>query len=244
MTRAPYQILVIEDEPGIREALRVVLVREGYRVIEAPTAARAQIEARTHKPDLLIVDLGLPDGDGLDLIRRIRAWSSIPIVVLSARTLEEQKIAALDAGADDFVTKPFSAPELLARVRAGLRRGARGTSGDAPLVFGSVRVDLAARRAHGVGGEIHLTPVEFRLLESLARRGGMVVPQRELLHAVWGPGRAQDTRGLRVFINSVRAKIEPDPRRPRYLVTETGIGYRLCPDESVESSGQHPAGGG
>ncbi|MDE2295673.1 MAG: response regulator [Gammaproteobacteria bacterium] len=237
MTRAPHQILIIEDEPGIREALRVLLVREGYRAIEAPNAARAQIETRNHKPDLLIVDLGLPDGDGLDLIRRIRTWSSLPIVVLSARTLEEQKIAALDAGADDFVTKPFSAPELLARVRAGLRRGARATAGDAPLAFGAVRVDLAGRRTHGAHGEIHLTPVEYRVLESLARRGGMVVPQRMLLREVWGPDRAQDTRGLRVFINSLRAKIEPDPRRPRYLVTETGIGYRLCPDEVGEDTG-------
>ena len=234
MTRAPYQILIVEDEPGIREALRVLLVREGYRVIEAATAARAQIEARNNKPDLLVVDLGLPDGDGLELIPRIRTWSPVPIVVLSARTLEEQKIAALDAGADDFVTKPFSAPDLLARVRAGLRRGARSASGDAPLAFGAVTVDLVARRSHGAHGEIHMTPVEYRLLESLARRGGMVVPQRVLMHEVWGPDRAQDTRGLRVFINSLRAKIEPDPRRPRYLVTETGIGYRLCPDETAE----------
>ena len=236
MTRAPHQILIIEDEPGIRETLRVMLVREGYRAIEASTAARAQIEARSHKPDLLIVDLGLPDGDGLDLIRRIRTWSPVPIVVLSARTLEQQKIAALDAGADDFVTKPFSAPELLARVRAGLRRGARATSGDVPLHFGTVRVDLVARRTQGAHGEIHLTPIEYRVLESLARRGGMVVPQRVLLREVWGPDRAQDTRGLRVFISSLRAKIEPDPRRPRYLVTETGIGYRLCPEEAAEEA--------
>ena len=236
MTRAPHQILIIEDEPGIRETLRVMLVREGYRAIEASTAARAQIEARSHKPDLLIVDLGLPDGDGLDLIRRIRTWSPVPIVVLSARTLEQQKIAALDAGADDFVTKPFSAPELLARVRAGLRRGARATSGDVPLHFGTVRVDLVARRTQSAHGEIHLTPIEYRVLESLARRGGMVVPQRVLLREVWGPDRAQDTRGLRVFISSLRAKIEPDPRRPRYLVTETGIGYRLCPEEAAEEA--------
>ena len=241
MTREPHQILIIEDEPVIREVLRVLLVREAYRVIEAPTAARAQIEARNHKPDLLIVDLGLPDGDGLDLIRRIRAWSSIPIVVLSARTLEEQKIAALDAGADDFVTKPFSAPELLARVRAGLRRGARAPSGDAPLGFGAVQVDLAVRRTHGAHAEIHLTPVEYRVLESLARRGGMVVPQRVLLREVWGPDRGQDTRGLRVFISSLRAKIEPDPRRPRYLVTETGIGYRLCPDDAADAATAGPS---
>ena len=236
MTRAPHQILVIEDEQGLREALRVLLVREGYRTIEAATAERAQIEARNHKPDLLIVDLGLPDGDGLELIPRIRAWSPVPIVVLSARTLEEQKIAALDAGADDFVTKPFSAPELLARVRAGLRRGARAPSGDVPLGFGAIRVDLVARRTHGAHGEIHLTPVEYRVLESLARRGGMVVPQRVLLREVWGPDRAQDMRGLRVFISSLRVKIEPDPRRPRYLVTETGIGYRLCPDDPVDAA--------
>ncbi|HUY83320.1 MAG TPA: response regulator [Steroidobacteraceae bacterium] len=232
MTNAPHRILIIEDEAAIREVLRVILEREGYRTIDAESAARAQIEARNHKPDLLIVDLGLPDGEGADLIRRIRAWSAVPIVVLSARALEEQKIAALDAGADDYVTKPFSPPELLARVRAGLRRNARTTEGYAPLAFAGVRVDLVARQARDAQGEwLHLTPIEYRLLESLARRGGMVVPQRLLLREVWGPDRTEDARSLRVFVASLRAKLEPDPRRPHYLLTETGIGYRLCQDE-------------
>ncbi len=233
MTNAQHRILVIEDEAAIREVLRVILEREGYRTIDAENAARAQIEARNHKPDLLIVDLGLPDGEGIDLIRRIRTWSAVPIVVLSARALEQQKIAALDAGADDYVTKPFSSPELLARVRVGLRRNARTTEGYAPLAFGGARVDLVARQARDAQGEpLHLTPIEYRLLESLARRGGMVVPQRSLLREVWGPDRSEDARSLRVFVSSLRGKLEPDPRRPHYLLTETGIGYRLCQDEA------------
>ncbi|MDE2305003.1 MAG: response regulator [Gammaproteobacteria bacterium] len=226
-----YQVLVIEDEAGIRDALRVLLLGEGYRVIEAATAMRAEVEARAHKPDLLLVDLGLPDGEGLDLIPRVRAWSPMPIIVLSARAAEDQKIAALDAGADDYVTKPFSAPELLARVRVALRRGAGIEARRAPLRFGALRVDLASRRASGPAGELHLTPLEYRLLECLARQGGMVVRQRQLLCEVWGPDRVEDARSLRVFISSLRSKLEIDPRRPRHLLTEPGIGYRLRADE-------------
>lgn len=231
MTQAVYQVLVIEDEAGIRDALRVLLLGEGYRVIEAATAMRAEVEARAHKPDLLLVDLGLPDGEGLDLIPRVRAWSPMPIIVLSARAAEDQKIAALDAGADDYVTKPFSAPELLARVRVALRRGAGIEARRAPLRFGALRVDLASRRASGPAGELHLTPLEYRLLECLARQGGMVVRQRQLLCEVWGPDRVEDARSLRVFISSLRSKLEIDPRRPRHLLTEPGIGYRLRADE-------------
>jgi two-component system KDP operon response regulator KdpE len=162
-----HQVLVVEDEPGIRRVLRVLLEAEHYRVVEAETAARADNEARTHKPDLLVVDLGLPDGSGLDVIRGVRAWSPVPIVVLSARTMEEQKVAALDAGADDYVTKPFSAPELLARIRAALRRNVRTATQAPELRLGPVEIDLARRTASGPGGEIRLTPLEYRVLECL-----------------------------------------------------------------------------
>jgi two-component system, OmpR family, KDP operon response regulator KdpE len=232
MTQAMHQILIIEDEPAIRTVLRVLLEAQGYRCIEADTAMRAEIEARSHKPDLLLIDLGLPDGDGLTVIRRVRAWSQVPIVVLSARTMEEQKIAALDAGADDYVTKPFSAPELLARLRAGLRRDLRGAAPGAALRFGPLEVDLSRREARNSGAEMHFTPLEYRLLACLARHLGSIVTQRQLIREVWGPERQDDSRSLRVCIKNLRAKLEPDPRQPRYLVTETGVGYRLRADEA------------
>jgi two-component system KDP operon response regulator KdpE len=225
-----HQVLVIEDEPGIRNVVRVLLETERYRVVEAENAARGEVEARTHKPDLLLVDLGLPDGDGITLIRRVRAWSPVPIIVLSARTMEEQKIAALDAGADDYVTKPFSAPELLARVRAGLRRNVRGTESLSALQLGPVRIDLGRRGATKGDDEVRLTPLEYRVLESLARNAGMIVTQPQLIREVWGPNRSDDTRNLRVTIRNLRQKLEPDPRSPRYLLTEAGVGYRLKVD--------------
>jgi len=229
MTVAMHQVLAIEDEPGIRAILRALLESEHYRFVEAETAARGEIEARSHKPDLLLVDLGLPDGDGLNLIRRIRTWSPVPIIVLSARTMEEQKIAALDAGADDYVTKPFSAPELLARVRAALRRNVR--SGDSTVLkLGPTQIDLTRREARGPSGEVHLTPLEYRLLESLSRHAGLIVRQTQLIREVWGPERQDDTRSLRVCVKNLRGKIEPDPHAPRYLITEAGLGYRLRTD--------------
>ena len=259
MTRAMYQVLIVEDEPEIRRVLRVLLETESYRIIEAESMARGEIETRSHKPDLLLVDLGLPDGDGLKLIRRIRSWSPVPIVVVSARAMEEQKIAALDAGADDYVTKPFSAPELLARVRAALRRGARGADQLPILKFGDATVDLTRREATlanggdladaagspdagsaaGAGGsadagdpaEVHLTPLEYRVLDSLARHAGLIVTQAQLIREVWGPERLGDTRSLRVCMKNLRAKLEPDPKRPRYLITEAGLGYRLRSDD-------------
>jgi two-component system KDP operon response regulator KdpE len=225
-----HQILAVEDDPDIRRILRALLEGDQYRFIEAETAERGEIEARSHKPDLLLVDLGLPDGNGIDLIRRIRAWSPVPIIVLSARTMEEQKIAALDAGADDYVTKPFSTPELLARVRAALRRNVRGAEQTALLRLGEVQIDLTRRETHGPHGELHLTPLEYRVLESLARHTGLIVRQAQLIREVWGPERQGDTGSLRVCMKNLRTKVEPDPRRPRYLVTEAGLGYRLRAD--------------
>jgi two-component system KDP operon response regulator KdpE len=225
-----HQVLVIEDEPEIRNVLRVLLEAEGYRFVEADTAMRAEIEARSHKPDLLLVDLGLPDGDGLKVIRKVRGWSPVPIIVLSARTMEEQKIAALDAGADDYVTKPFSAPELLARVRAALRRNVRGADQTSVLHLKDIKVDMARRETHGPEGEIHLTPLEYRVLECLARHLGSIVIQNQLVREVWGPERLGDTRSLRVCVKNLRNKLEPDPRKPRYIVTEAGLGYRLRAD--------------
>lgn len=230
MTQAMHRILVIEDDAAIRNVLRVLLEADNYRVTEADTAARAGIEARSHKPDLLLVDLGLPDGDGLTVIRQVREWSPVPIIVLSARTMEEQKIAALDAGADDYVTKPFSAPELLARLRAALRRGARSAERNAMLHLGATRVDLALRTVSRADAEIHLTPLEFRVLECLARQAGSIVTQGQLLREVWGPEHSEDTRNLRVCVKNLRHKLEPEPSRPRHLLTETGLGYRLCVD--------------
>ena len=227
MTDAMHQILVVEDDAAIREVLRVLLTAENYRVVTAESARRAEIEARSHKPDLLLVDLGLPDVDGIEVVRRVRAWSPVPIVVLSARTQETQKIAALDAGADDYVTKPFSAAELLARVRAALRRNVRGTEQVATLRVGVADIDLARRSAAGPDGELHLTPLEYRVLECLVRHAGMIVRPQQLLREAWGPDKDGDTRTLRVCIQHLRAKLEPDPQRPKFLVTETGLGYRL-----------------
>jgi two-component system KDP operon response regulator KdpE len=225
-----YHILIIEDEPAIRTILRAVLGGEGYSLIEADTGARAEIEARKHKPDVLLLDLGLPDIDGVTIIRHVREWSPVPIIVLSARTTEDQKIAALDAGADDYITKPFSAPELLARVRAGLRRNARDSDHISVLNLGPVQIDLTRRICHGPRGPIHLTNFEYLVLGCLARQTGLVVQQSQLLREVWGPDGLDDARNLRVCIRNLRNKLESNPSRPRYLVTETGLGYRLWVD--------------
>ena len=232
MTRAMYQVLIVEDDPDIRKVLRVLLETDAYRVVEAENGVRGEIEVRSHKPDLAVVDLGLPDGDGLKLIQKIRSWSPVPILVVSARTLEEQKIAALDAGADDYVTKPFSAPELLARVRAALRRSARSPDHLPSLKFSGTTVDLTRREAtHTDGTSIHLTPLEYRVLDCLARHAGLIVTQTQLIREVWGPERLGDTRSLRVCMKNLRAKLEADPKRPEHLVTEAGLGYRLRTEE-------------
>jgi two-component system KDP operon response regulator KdpE len=237
VTEAMFLVLIVEDDAGIRGVLRTLLESQHYRVVEAESAARGAVEARSHRPDLAIIDLGLPDRDGLSLIREIRRFSPLPILVLSARTMEQDKIAALDAGADDYVAKPFSAPEMLARVRAALRRNVRGGEQLPLLRLGPVTVDLTRRTAHGPDGSLHLTPLEFRVIDCLARNAGMIVTQTQLIREVWGPDRLGDSRGLRSYIKMLRQKLEPDPRQPRYLITEAGIGYRLHTDDSTPAGG-------
>ena len=219
-------ILVVEDEPDIRQFLRSSLGAEGYRVVESPNGRRGTLDAGMHKPDLAIVDLGLPDFDGVEVIRRIREWSPMPILVLSARIQEHSKIEALDAGADDYVTKPFGVGELLARVRVALRHASHPASGKV-LLLGDAAIDFEKRLATKDGNEVHLTPIEFRLLACLAKHIGMVVTHRQLLTEVWGPTHAADTHYLRVYMKQLREKLETDPAQPKYLLTETGVGYRL-----------------
>ena len=225
-------ILVVEDEPEIRRFLRASLAAEGYRVVESSTGRRGTIDAGTHKPDLAIVDLGLPDFDGVEVIRRIREWSPMPIVVLSARIQESAKIEALDAGADDYVTKPFGVGELLARVRVALRHAARSGGGESILSFESTKIDLEKRLATRDGVAVRLTPIEFRLLACLAKHLGMVVTHRQLLGEVWGPSHVEHTHYLRIYMKQLRDKLETDPARPKHLVTETGVGYRLLAEEN------------
>ena len=224
------RILIVEDEPEIRRFVRMTLESEAHEVHEAATLQRGLIEAGSRRPDLVVLDLGLPDGDGVDLIRDLRTWSAIPVIVLSARGSEADKITALDAGADDYLVKPFGAGELLARLRAVLRRKLPAeTAGGEPVDVGLLRVDFAARRATGPGGVVHLTPLEFRLLERLAQGRGAIVTRDALVRDVWGPGHAGESSALRVYVKSLREKLEPDPARPRFLVTEAGLGYRLEP---------------
>jgi two-component system KDP operon response regulator KdpE len=224
-------ILVVEDEPEIRRFLHASFGVQGYRTVESATGRRGAIDAGTHKPDLAIVDLGLPDMEGVDVIRRIRQWSPMPIIVLSARVQEHEKIRALDAGADDYVTKPFGVGELMARVRAALRTAVRSRDGGSRLSIGPVDVDLEGRTARREGVELRLTPVEFRLLAALAKHAGMVATHKQLLTEVWGPSHAGDTHYLRVYMKQLRAKLEVEPERPRHLLTEPGVGYRLRLDD-------------
>jgi two-component system KDP operon response regulator KdpE len=222
------RILVVEDEPDIRRFVRMTLQTEGHEVFEAATLQRGLIEAGSRRPELAIVDLGLPDGDGVDLIRDLRTWSTAPVIVLSARSGEADKVAALDAGADDYLVKPFGAAELLARVRAQLRRQALAPSSAEPLLrFGRTTVDLSRRVVERDGQALHLTPIEYRLLTHLAAQPDRVVTHQQLLKAVWGPGHAEDTHYVRVHMANLRKKVEDDPSMPRHLLTEAGIGYRF-----------------
>ena len=226
-------VVVIEDEPQIRRFVRAALEAEGWQVHEADTAKKGLTEAGTRKPDLLVLDLGLPDGDGLEVIRDVRGWSAVPIIVLSARSDETDKIAALDAGADDYLTKPFGVGELLARVRANLRRprAAQGNgaadAGDPLFRFGEVEVDRQARLVRRAGAEVHLTPIEYRLLSVLTANAGRVLTHRQLLREVWGPSHADQSHYLRIYMGHLRQKLEVDPAQPKHLLTETAVGYRL-----------------
>ena len=222
-------VLVIEDEPPIRRFLRPTLASQGYRLVEAETGEDRLIQAATRQPDLVILDLGLPDLDGLEVIRRLREWTAVPIIVLSARGAESDKVAALDAGADDYVAKPFAAGELLARVRVALRHaaGAGREGGESTFALGDLRVDLLRRRVFVGDAEVRLTPLEYRLLAVLVRHAGKVLTHRQLLQEVWGPGQVEETHYLRVYMANLRRKLEADPARPRFLRTEPGVGYRL-----------------
>ncbi|MCE1244833.1 two-component system response regulator KdpE [Oryzomicrobium sp.] len=222
-------VLLVEDEKTIRRFVRTALEEGGCEVHEAETVRQGLIDAGTRKPDLVILDLGLPDGDGVTLIKELRAWSATPVLVLSARSQEADKVAALDAGADDYLTKPFGVAELLARSRALLRRG-RIAGGEPLVCFGDVTLDLAARRVTRSGDEVHLTPIEYRLLTQLVAHAGKVVTQRQLLREVWGPSHAEDGHYLRIYMGNLRKKLEADSARPRHFLTETGVGYRFQPD--------------
>ena len=220
-------VLIIEDEKGIRRLLRTALEGDSVRVFEAEDLARGLVEAATRKPDLVILDLGLPDGDGITFVQEFRQWSSVPVLVLSARDSEHDKIAALDAGADDYMTKPFGVGELQARLRVLMRRYPGSEKNDPVYEFGDICVDIAGRQVRKGGEEVHLTPIEFRLLTILIGHSGKVLTQRQLLNEVWGPNAVEHAHYLRIYMGHLRQKLETDPARPLPFITETGIGYRF-----------------
>jgi two-component system KDP operon response regulator KdpE len=229
-TQAPL-VLVVDDEPQMRRFLRSTLPAHGYRVVEAATGEDGLVQAASRAPDIVLLDLGLPDVDGVEVTRRVRRWSAVPIVVLSARGQETDKVEALDAGADDYVTKPFGTDELLARIRVALRRSARvGEGTDTVFTAGDLKVDLGARRVFVGEREVKLTRTEYSLLALLVRHAGKVLTHRQLLKEVWGPSSVDQNQYLRVYMGQLRHKLEQDPTRPRYLLTETGVGYRLNAD--------------
>jgi two-component system KDP operon response regulator KdpE len=221
-------VLVVEDDLHIRRFVHAALEAEGCRVVDSDTMAQGLIEAGTRKPDMVILDLGLPDGNGLQFVQDLRTWSSMPVLVLSARTAETDKIEVLDAGADDYLTKPFSVGELLARVRALLRRARKGTDIEQPVFsFGDIEVDLVRRQVTRSGAAVHLTPIEYRLLCVLLANAGKVMTHRHLLRDVWGPSYVESNHYLRIYVGHLRHKLEDDPAQPRYFLTETGVGYRF-----------------
>ena len=229
MTQPSPIILVVEDEPQMRRFLRTALEVQEFRIVEAETAKDALVAATTNNPEVILLDLGLPDGDGIDLARRIREWSRVPIIVISARGREADKVAVLDAGADDYLTKPFGVNELLARIRVALRHAvqAASTQGAPILEIGPLRLDLTRRDVSVSGREVHLTPIEYRLLVFLAQNAGKVLTHRQILKEVWGPPYATEIQYLRVFMAQLRRKVETDPARPVLLLTEPGVGYRM-----------------
>jgi len=220
-------VLVIEDEPQMRRFLRTSLESHAYQPVEAVTAREGLAQASGRNPDVILLDLGLPDMDGIEVTRRVREWSRVPIIVISARGRETDKIAALDAGADDYLTKPFGLGELLARLRVALRRVAEGDAGEPVFVLGDLTVDLAARLVFRRGAEVHLTPIEYKLLATLVRHAGRVITHHQLLKDVWGPNAVEHTHYVRVYMTQLRHKLEDDPSRPQVLLTEPGVGYRL-----------------
>jgi len=228
MEHGDHHILVIEDEQPIRRFLRASLMNEGYRVTEASSGTEGLQIATAQPPDLVILDLGLPDLDGQDVLQRLREWCSVPIIILSARDQEPQKIKALDHGADDYVTKPFGTGELLARMRTALRHSHRTTSEETSISIGELKIDFAARLVKRDNQVIHLTPLEYKLLVTMAKHCGKVLTHRFLLREVWGPLDSQENHYLRVFVASLRRKLERDPARPRYIITEQGVGYRFA----------------
>ncbi len=226
MSTAAPRVLVVDDEPQIVRGLKIILRSAGYAVEEAGTVAEALASLAARPPDALVLDLVLPDGDGVEVCREVRRWSRLPILVLSAVGDEREKVKALDAGADDYVTKPFGSDELVARLRAVMRRSVQ--AGGSPLVeIGDLVIDLADRRITRAGTEVHLTPIEFDLLRVLAQHRGRLVTHRQLLRDVWGPEYGEETHYLRVHVAHIRAKLEVDPSRPQYVITEPGVGYRL-----------------
>ena len=228
-TAAAPVVLVVEDEPQIRHFIELALSSEGCQVHAVETAKRGLIDSGTRRPDLVVLDLGLPDSDGMDVIRELRLWSDVPIIVLSARTGEAAKIAALDAGADDYLTKPFGSGELLARVRAQLRRRYRaGTDAQNIVEFGAIRLDLEKRLVLREGETLRLTPIEYRLLAFLAAHPDCVLTHRQILKGVWGPSHVEDTHYVRIYMGHLRRKLEADPARPVHLLTESGVGYRFA----------------
>lgn len=228
MTDPAPVVLLVEDDRHIRRFVRTSLESEGWRVFETDTVRQGLVDAATRRPDLVIADLGLPDGDGVDLIRELRHWSQVPVIVLSARSGEQDKVRALDAGADDYIEKPFGVSELLARVRANMRRQqARGSDGASTVTLGDIEIDRGARIVRKAGVEVHLTPIEYRLLGVLLANAGRVLTHRQLLREVWGPSHIEQNHYLRVFMGNLRHKLEDDPAQPKMLVTETGVGYRL-----------------
>lgn len=229
MTQPQPVIVIIEDDPPIRHFLHTALSAQGFQVHEAENGQRGLIEIGMRKPDLVILDLGLPDMDGVELIQNVRAWSQLPILILSARSAEQRKIEALDAGADDYLTKPFGLGELLARIRVALRHSVRNPEqpiGDT-FTTGNLHVDLGKRLVQIDGQDVHLTPIQYRLLAVLVKHAGKVLTHRQILKEVWGPAYVDNPHYLRIYIGQLRQKLEPDPTQPRYLLTESGVGYRL-----------------